>query len=87
MTFTPIANEVLRDIAASQGQTQEIKMTYPRKVWEFPKSRFVEYEPRDEAWARPLGFGKEVRRDTVITYPRAVITRFEPTWLEFLAMT
>lgn len=31
--------------------------------WEFPKnwsSRFIQYEPSDEAWARPLGYGREV---------------------------
>lgn len=27
--------------------------------WVFPEDRFVEYEPKDEAWARPLGYGRE----------------------------
>lgn len=30
------------------------------KVWEFPKDRFIEYEPKDEGWCRRLGFGREV---------------------------
>lgn len=30
------------------------------RVWEFPKDRFVEYEPKDEGWCRRLGFGREV---------------------------
>jgi hypothetical protein len=29
-------------------------------VWEFPKERFFEYEPKDESWCRLLGIGKEV---------------------------
>lgn len=33
------------------------------KEWEFPKDKFVEYEPSDEKWARRLGFGKEVKTD------------------------
>lgn len=28
-------------------------------VWEFPKDRFIEYEPKDESWCRKLGIGKE----------------------------
>lgn len=28
--------------------------------WEFPKERFVEYEPKDESWCRKLGIGREV---------------------------
>jgi hypothetical protein len=32
---------------------------HPKK-WEFPKCRFVEYEPKDEEWARPLRHGREV---------------------------
>lgn len=30
------------------------------KHWVFPPDRFVEYEPKDEVWARVLGFGHEV---------------------------
>ena len=33
------------------------------RVWRFPVDRLVEYEPRDEAWARPLGFGREETRN------------------------
>lgn len=29
--------------------------------WEFPKHRFVEYEPKDERACRALGIGQEVR--------------------------
>lgn len=32
---------------------------HPKK-WEFPQCRFVEYEPKDEEWARPLRHGREV---------------------------
>ncbi len=29
--------------------------------WEFPVRRFVEWEAKDEGWARKLGWGREVR--------------------------
>lgn len=32
----------------------------PENRWEFPSDRFIEYEPSDEVWARPIRFGKEV---------------------------
>lgn len=31
-------------------------------VWVFPEDRFVEYEKKDEAWARKLGYGHEELR-------------------------
>lgn len=31
-----------------------------KKVWQFPRDRFVEYGPEDESWARAIGFGKEI---------------------------
>jgi hypothetical protein len=31
-----------------------------RTRWEFPRDPFVEYEAKDERWARPLGIGREV---------------------------
>lgn len=37
---------------------------HPRKkVWQFPRDPFVEYEASDEEWARPCGFGTEVEVD------------------------
>lgn len=30
------------------------------KKWEFPSDPFVDYEAKDEEWARPIGYGKEV---------------------------
>ena len=35
-------------------------ITRTRRVWEFPKWRFVIWEPKDEEWCRRLGFGREV---------------------------
>ena len=32
---------------------------FTRPRWVFPITRFVQYGPEDEAWARPLGFGYE----------------------------
>lgn len=31
-------------------------------VWEFPERRFIQWEAKDEGWARKLGFGREVKR-------------------------
>ena len=36
-----------------------VSLTPTRRGWQFPADRFVTYEPSDEAWARPLGFGHE----------------------------
>jgi hypothetical protein len=32
---------------------------HPKK-WQFPRDPFVDYEESDEAWARPINYGKEV---------------------------
>lgn len=39
-----------------------------QKVWRFPNDRFVEYDESDEAWARPIGFGKEVEQPVPFTF-------------------
>jgi hypothetical protein len=54
------------------GEVQ-LTITNKRKVWEFPKERFVTYESSDEKWARPLGFGREVEITETMFIPRAVI--------------
>ena len=36
-----------------------LTLTYRCPQWIFPADRFVEYEPSDEVWCRPLGIGKE----------------------------
>ena len=36
--------------------------------WVFPKSRFVEYEPQDEAWCRFFGIGKEALVTRTVTF-------------------
>lgn len=49
------------------------------KVWVFPKERFFEWEPKDEAMCRRLGIGHEVERgmcyrvgDTLVAHPSVV---------------
>lgn len=37
-------------------------------VWEFPERRFVQWEAKDESWARKLGFGREVKRPRMEIY-------------------
>jgi hypothetical protein len=37
-----------------------------KRVWEFPKDRFVTYEPTDEPWCRYFGFGREVTVYTAV---------------------
>lgn len=37
--------------------------------WEFPSDPFVDYEEGDEAWARPIGYGRLVEdRDNFVVY-------------------
>lgn len=45
-----------------EGIPVNISNTVPKhpKKWEFSKCRFVEYEEKDEEWARPLRHGREV---------------------------
>lgn len=38
------------------------------RCWEFPKTPFVQYERKDEAWAVPLGFGRWVDDDRPVFY-------------------
>ncbi len=59
-------------------------MTYSRtkKVWQFPKYRFVEYEAKDEEWCRRLGFGKGVEMIETITIPNAVMNGIKVSPME-----
>lgn len=34
-----------------------------KKIWQIPFDPFIEYEPVDEEWARPLGIGQEMMVD------------------------
>lgn len=53
--------------------TCELTMTHRRKVWEFPRDRFITYEPSDEANCRALGLGREVAITETTVVPRAVV--------------
>jgi hypothetical protein len=36
--------------------------------WQFPKMDFVEFEPKDEEWCRPIKWGKEIVTDIPLFY-------------------
>ncbi len=55
------------------GRLVNVALTSTRRGWLFPVDRFVEYEPSDEAWARPLGFGQEGDVATEIKAQCAVV--------------
>ncbi len=55
------------------SETFTITAVYAKKRWVFPKEEFVEYEPKDELWCRPLGIGREVSEATTVCAPRMVI--------------
>lgn len=49
-----------------------------RRVWVFPRDRFIEYGPEDEGWCRALGLGREESRPgaflvngTLVVHPAA----------------
>ncbi len=65
-----------------------VQLTYYQTVkqWEFPPSKFVTYTKSDEAWARPLGFGREVTVERVFTIPRAVCVGHENHTYQFRAL-
>ena len=48
-----------------RGSVVGVRIVEIVKEWEFPKDRFVEYEPKDERWCRLLGIGREVVREHV----------------------
>lgn len=57
---------------------QNITIQLPlRTKWEFPKERFVTYEPSDERWCRPLGIGREITIQETINYPRAYVSSID----------
>ena len=56
--------------------TADITIHVTKRKWDFPRERFVEYEPQDELWCRPLGIGREVDAMDTIEIPNAVLTQF-----------
>ena len=64
-------------------ETLELRLETTGRKWEFPKDRFVEYEKSDEAWARPLGFGKEVDTKVCIKIPNAYAVSVSPKSIDF----
>lgn len=46
--------------SCAAGMLVNVSLATTCRAWQFPADRFVEYEQSDEAWARPLGFGREV---------------------------
>lgn len=49
------------------GEVVRLTHSQTVKQWEFPPSKFVTYTKSDEAWARPLGFGREVTVERTFT--------------------
>lgn len=64
------------DLKGGQLHAFPTTVTMHRKVrrWQFPESRFVEFDRDDEEWARPLGYGHEVESIETVVIPNAVIT-------------
>jgi hypothetical protein len=50
---------------------RNLKIIIPQTVWQIPADPFVEYEPSDSLWARPLGFGQLVPQPITIDIPLA----------------
>lgn len=59
-------------------QTFKLSWQRKRKEWQFPKERFVEYEPSDETWCRYFGIGKEVEITETVTIPQAYVRSVSP---------
>lgn len=68
------------------GTVVRLTHTHTVRQWEFPPSRFVSYGKSDEAWARPLGFGKEVLVEKTITIPQALCVGIENHQYQFRAL-
>lgn len=68
------------------GEVVRLTQSQTVKQWEFPPSKFVTYTKSDEAWARPLGFGREVTVERVFTIPRAVCVGMQGRELQFRAL-
>lgn len=68
------------------GEVVRLTHSQTIKQWEFPVSKFVTYTKSDEAWARPLGFGREVTVEQVFTIPRAVCVGMRGHELQFRAL-
>lgn len=59
-------------------QTFEVTYKRRRKIWQFPKERFVLYETHDESWCRFFGIGNEVDVVESVTIPNAYIRSVSP---------
>lgn len=44
-------------------ESQHLPRFGKKKKWKFASDPFVEYEAKDEGWARPVGYGEEVEVD------------------------
>ena len=58
-------------------QTVNVTLSIPKSTWEFPKSRFVEWEEKDEEWCRPLGIGRETTRIDEVVLKNCAVTSME----------
>lgn len=71
------ANFSFEELVEKVNTWVELKVTTRKRVWQFPKERFVTYEPSDESWCRFFGIGKEIEVTETVTYPEACITQMQ----------
>lgn len=53
-------------------------------LWNFPKDKFIEYEPEDERWARFLNFGFETEEYYCYCVPRVMLIYNDDYWSVYL---
>ena len=62
-----------------------VTATYKRKVWQFPKDRFIQYDQSDEEWCRYFKIGKEVEVTDTIEIPNAEIVYISDVEMKVIA--
>lgn len=56
------------------GHVIGVRVERSEKCWVFPKERFFEWEPDDEASCRFLGIGHDGQKTITELYPQALVT-------------
>lgn len=60
------------DYETEHGTIASVEVVKGDTYWQFPDDKFVTYEPSDEEWCRPLGIGREVRAEKLLSIPVAL---------------
>jgi hypothetical protein len=63
-----------------------VTYTIRQRVWQFPADKFCRYEKSDEAWARLLGFGREIEVLKTISVPRAICIGVREGQMQFQSL-